>query len=47
LFPTLKKFLGGKCFINDEEVKRAVKERLNGPAAEVHDEGVQELVTGL
>jgi len=47
LFPTLKTFLGGTRFINDEEVKRAIKERLNGLAAEVHDEGIQELVTGL
>jgi hypothetical protein len=36
----LKKFLGGTRFINDEEVKRVVKERLNGLVAEVHDEGV-------
>jgi hypothetical protein len=31
--------------INDEEVKRAVKERLNGLVAEVHDEGIHELTT--
>jgi len=47
LFPTLKEFLGGTRFVNDEEVKRAVKERLNGLAAEVCDEGMQELITGL
>jgi hypothetical protein len=47
LFPTWKKFLGGTRFINDEEVKRAIKERLIELAAEVYDEGVQELTTGL
>jgi hypothetical protein len=47
LFPTLKEFLGGTRFINDEEVKCAIKERLNELAAEVYDEGIQELVTGL
>jgi histone-lysine N-methyltransferase SETMAR len=41
LFPTLKEFLGGRRFISDEEVKDAVKQWLNGLAAEVCDEGIQ------
>jgi histone-lysine N-methyltransferase SETMAR len=41
-FPTLKEFLGGKC---DEEEQDAIKEWLNGLAAEVYDEGIQKLVT--
>ena len=45
LFPTLKEFLGGSRFISDEEVKDAVKLWLNGLAAEVYDEGIQELFT--
>jgi hypothetical protein len=32
----LKQFLGGRCFKSDEEVKDAVKEWLNGLAAEVN-----------
>jgi histone-lysine N-methyltransferase SETMAR len=40
LFPKLNEF-----FRNDEEVKDAVKEWLNGLAAEVYDEGIQKLVT--
>jgi hypothetical protein len=41
----LKEFLGGRRFKSDEEVKVAVKEWLNGLAAEVYDEGIQKLVT--
>jgi hypothetical protein len=41
----LKEFLGGRRFKRDEEVKDAVKEWLNGLAAEVYDEGIQKLVT--
>jgi hypothetical protein len=44
-FPTLKEFWGGMYLKNDEEMKDAVKERLNGIAAEVNDEDTQELVT--
>jgi hypothetical protein len=44
LFPKLKEFLGGTRFKSDE-VKDAVKEWLNGLAAEVYDEGIQKLVT--
>ena len=43
LFPTLKEFLGGRHFISDEEVRDAVKEWVNGLAAEVYDEGIQKL----
>jgi hypothetical protein len=45
LFTTLKEFLGGRRFRSDEEVKGAVRECLNGLAAEVCDEGIQKLVT--
>jgi hypothetical protein len=41
----LKEFLGGRRFKSDEEVNDAVKEWLNGLAAEVYDEGIQKLVT--
>jgi hypothetical protein len=37
--------LVGRRFKSDEEVKDAVKEWLNGLAAEVYDEGIQKLVT--
>jgi hypothetical protein len=40
---TLKEFLGDRRFRSDE-VKAAVKECLNGLAAEVYDEGIQKLV---
>jgi hypothetical protein len=45
LFPKLKEFLGDRRFKSDVEVKDAVKEWLNGLAAEVYDEGIQKLVT--
>jgi histone-lysine N-methyltransferase SETMAR len=45
LFPKLKEFLGGRRFKSDAEVKDAVKEWLNGLAAEVCDEGIQKFVT--
>jgi histone-lysine N-methyltransferase SETMAR len=45
LFPKLKEFLGGRRFKSDEEVKDAVKEWLNGLAAEVYDQDIQKLVT--
>jgi hypothetical protein len=41
LFPTLKEFLGGGPFSDDEEVKGAVKQCLNALAGEVYDEGTQ------
>ena len=46
LFPTLKEILGGRRHKGDEEVNEAVKEWLNGLAAEVCDEGIQKVVTG-
>ena len=46
LFPTLKEFLGSRHFESDEEEsKDSVKEWLNVLAAEVCDEGIQELIT--
>jgi histone-lysine N-methyltransferase SETMAR len=42
LFPKLKEFLGGRRFKSDE-VKDAIKEWLNGLAAEVYDEGIVKL----
>jgi len=45
LFPTVKVYLVGRCFSSNEEVKDAIKEWLNGLAAEVYDEGIQKLVT--
>jgi histone-lysine N-methyltransferase SETMAR len=45
LFPKLKEFLGGSRFKSDEEMKDAVKEWLNGLAAEVYGEDIQKLVT--
>jgi hypothetical protein len=45
LFPKLKEFLGSRRFKSDGKVKGAVKEWLNGLAAEVYDEGIQKLVT--
>jgi histone-lysine N-methyltransferase SETMAR len=44
LFPKLKEFLGGRRFKSDEEVKDAVKEWLNGLAAEVYVEGIVKLL---
>ena len=46
MFPKLKEFLGGRSFKSCEELKDAIKEGLNGLAAEVYVEGVQKLVTG-
>jgi hypothetical protein len=45
LFPKLKEFLGSRRYKSDETVKDAVKEWLNGLAAEVYDEDTQKLVT--
>jgi histone-lysine N-methyltransferase SETMAR len=45
LYPKLEEFLVGRRFKSDEEVKDAVKEWLNGLAAEVYEEGIQNLVT--
>jgi hypothetical protein len=40
LFPTPKEFLDGTRFKSNAEVKDAVKQWLNGLAAEVYDEGI-------
>jgi hypothetical protein len=47
LFPKLNEFLGGRRFKSDEEVKDAVKEWLNGLAAEVYEEGIVRLLSRL
>jgi hypothetical protein len=47
LFPKLKEFLIGRSFKSDEEVKDAIKEWLNGLAAEVYDEGIVKLLSRL
>ncbi|GFG38473.1 hypothetical protein Cfor_11214, partial [Coptotermes formosanus] len=44
-FPAMKELLGGRRFKSDEEVKDAVKEWLNGLAAEVYEEGTQNPIT--
>jgi len=46
LFPTLKEFLDGRRFKSNEEVQDAVKQWLNGLAAEVYGQGIKKLVTG-
>jgi hypothetical protein len=45
LFPKLKEFLGGRRFKSVEEVEAAVKEWLNGLAAEVYDENSSHAMT--
>jgi histone-lysine N-methyltransferase SETMAR len=47
LFPKFKEFLGGRRFKSDEEVKDAVKEWLNGLAAEVYDEEIVKFLSRL
>lgn len=44
LFPTLKKFLDGRCFKSDAEVQDTVKQWLNGLAVKLY-EGIQKLFT--
>jgi hypothetical protein len=46
LWPKQKEFLSGRSFNNDEEVKDALKQWLNGRVAEAKYEDVQKLVTG-
>jgi hypothetical protein len=45
MFPALKEFLGGRRFRSDKEVKDAIKKWLNGLAAEVYDEDIQNVIT--
>jgi hypothetical protein len=47
LFPTLKEFLCAGRFKSDDEGKDAIKEWLNGLAAEVYDERTQKPATGF
>jgi hypothetical protein len=47
LFPTFKEFLCVRHFKSDDEGKGAIKEWLNGLAAEVYDESTQKPVTGF
>ena len=44
LFLHLKKFLGGKRFDDDNDLKDAVQKWLTSQAAAFHEEGVQKLV---
>jgi hypothetical protein len=44
LFVHLKKFLAGQHFLNDDDVKEAVKKWLSSQAAMFYEEGVQQLV---
>jgi len=39
-FPTLKEFLVGSRFKDNEEMKDAVKQCLNTPTADVYDESM-------
>jgi hypothetical protein len=45
LFPALKEFLDIRHFETVEEATESIKECLNVLAAEVYDEGIQNLVT--
>jgi histone-lysine N-methyltransferase SETMAR len=44
LFLRLKKFLAGQRFLNDDDVKEAVKKWLSSQAATFYEEGIQKLV---
>lgn len=44
LFPALKRFLGGKRFVNDEELKNAVKEYFEKLDTKTYTEGIEKLV---
>jgi histone-lysine N-methyltransferase SETMAR len=44
LFLSLKKFLGGQRFLNDDDVKEAVKKWLSSQAAMFYEEGIRKLV---
>jgi hypothetical protein len=45
LFTHLKQFFGGTCMGSDEEVKKMVKDWFSGLVADLHDAGIQKLVT--
>jgi transposase len=44
LFLHLKKFLAGQHFLNDDDVKEAMKKWLSSQAATFYEEGIQKLV---
>jgi hypothetical protein len=44
LFINLKKFLGGKRFDNDDDLKDALQKWLKSQAAAFYEEGIQKLV---
>ena len=44
LFLHLKKFLGGKRFDDDDDLKDAVEKWLTSQAAALYEEGIQKLV---
>jgi hypothetical protein len=44
LFLCLKKFLAGQHFLNDDDIKEAVKKWLSSQAATFYKEGIQKLV---
>ena len=44
LFPHLKKFLGGKQFDDDDDLKYAVQKRLTSQADAFYEKGIQKLV---
>ena len=45
LFLHLKKFLGGKRFDDDDDLKGAVQKWLTSQTAAFYEEGIQKLVT--
>jgi len=45
LFLHLKKFLGGKRFDDDDDLKNAVQKWLTSQAAAFYEEGIQKLVS--
>jgi hypothetical protein len=44
VFLHLKKFLGGRRFLEDDDVKEAVNTRFSSQAAPFYDAGIQKLV---
>jgi hypothetical protein len=44
VFLLLKKFLGGQCYVEDDDVKEAVNTWFSSQAASFYDAGIQKLV---
>jgi hypothetical protein len=44
LYLRLKKFLAGQRFLNNDDIKQAVKKWLSSQAATFYEEGMQKLV---